>query len=100
MANDLTGNPLYIDTASANALLTSRIEVLTIRWYSPSASAGHTVIVQDQDGNEKWPSVAAGSNHVEESKWFPDHPLVMSGLLIPTLASGRLLIHVKGRIPA
>lgn len=88
MANDLTYNPLVIDTAAATTLISYPIFVKSIRWVG-ATTAGHTVSVQDPDGNVLWSSVAGGSNNIEadliERIW-------QDGFAVPTLQSGTLYI--------
>jgi hypothetical protein len=100
MANSLTGNPIVVDTAGAGTLLLTRFEVVRIRWVSAGASAGDTVSVQDQHGNVKFASVAAGANYVESEGWHYNSPLVFDGLKVPTLSSGTVYIYVRGKVPA
>jgi len=91
MANNLAQRPFIIDTPGAGVLLTQPIRVKGIRWVG-ATTAGHLVIVQDQNGNEKWKSVAPGSNHVE-SDYVNDEKL-WNGLKVPTLGSGVLYIEL------
>ena len=97
MANDLTGNPLYIDTASATPLATQRFDVIKIRWVSVAAAAAHQAVVQSQSGAAAWASCAVGANYIDSDAWEKDNPLVLNGLLVPTLTSGALYIHVLNR---
>ena len=101
MSNDLTGNPLYIDSASATALATQRLDVLKIRWVSKTASAGDQAVVQHQTAAPVWESCAVGANYIDSDAWEKDNPLILNGLLVPTLTTGALYIYVHNRkIPA
>lgn len=97
MPNDLTQNPIILDTVSGIPLLTRSLLINAIRWVSPSSSAGHQVIIQNQHDRTIWESVAPGSNHVEESGWPEDEPLYADGLQIPTLDSGKIYIYFYNR---
>jgi hypothetical protein len=97
MANNLTGNPIYIDTASATALATQRFDVVKIRWVYVGAVAGNQAVVQDKSSNPTWESCASGANYIDSDAWEKDNPLVMNGLLVPTLAGGALYIHLHNR---
>lgn len=99
MSNDLTVNPISIDTASSSAILTRRIEVLRVRWVAELASAGDNAVIQDGDGHALWSSVAAGANYVESEGHHPDYPLVCNGLIVPTLQSGTLYLYLKIKTP-
>jgi len=87
MGNDVTNNPYILDTADASALTDYRIFVKSVRWVNATTS-GHTAVIQDKDGVEKWASVAAGSEHVEADlieEWW-------DGILMKTLSSGKIYI--------
>ena len=92
MANDLTLNPLKIDTAG-NDLLTTPLRVRKIRWVG-GTTAGHTAVIQDQNSNPFWSSVASAANYVEESDFSTDDSqrTVLNGLSV-TLGSGTLYIY-------
>ena len=102
MANNLTGNPIYIDTASATPLATQRFDVLKIRWVSVAAVAGNQAVIQHQSGLPAWESCAVGANYIDSDAWEKDNPLVLSGLLVPTLqGGGAIYIYIHNRkIPA
>ena len=65
MANDLTTNPIFLDTASVGAIDQIRRYVKSVRWVSESASAGDNAQLKNGAGVIKWESVAAGANHVD-----------------------------------
>lgn len=94
MANDITKYPLVIDTAGAGAILTTPFRIKKIRWVN-GTTAGHTAIVQDQNGNLFWESIASGANYVEESDFTHDESQrnIINGLKVPTLGSGKLEIY-------
>ena len=88
MAN-VAGNPFKVDTASATAFLTTQVKVRGIRWVG-ATTAGHTVVLTDAAGVEKWASVANAANYVESDT--PSFSCL--GLAAPTLASGILYIEI------
>lgn len=94
MANDLTKAPLVIDTASGSALTTSSYKVKKIRWVG-ATTAGHSVVIQDQFARPFWESKAAGANYIEESDFstYTSNNVVLSGILVPTLSSGKIYIY-------
>lgn len=94
MANNLTFNPLRLDTASGSVLTTESYRVKKIRWVG-GTTAGHQVILQDQHSNTLWETVASGSNYVEETDftWNTTNTVVLSGIRLPTLGSGKLYIY-------
>lgn len=93
MANSFADNPFVIDTVSAVSAVAvgSFLEVYKILW--ASGSTADTAIVQDAAGVLKWSSTnpLVGTN--VESSFNP--PLVMNGVLVPTLTSGRIFMYVK-----
>lgn len=101
MSNNVTRNPLYIDTASATAVITGRIEITKIRWVSASAAAGHQCVIQDGAGLPVWESVAPADDHIDSDGWTDDNPLVVVGVTVPTLSSGAVYINVLNnrRVP-
>jgi hypothetical protein len=90
MANQLTGNPIIIDTPGAGVLLTQALDIMMIKWVSASGVAGHLAVVQDKNGVVKWKSVCNGANYSESDFIDCDS----SGLIVPTLGSGELYIYM------
>lgn len=100
MANDITGNPLVIDTASASVITSYVFTAWAIRWVN-GTTAGHTISVQDKNSKIKYATVASAANYVEESHLISpkSESLVFDGLLVPTLASGTIYIYVDSAVP-
>lgn len=96
MANDITLNPIVVDTATDAIIVSGTFVVDFIRWTS-GGSAGDLVTIQDKDGNKKWATVAGGTNYVEESHFRK--PLIFNGLKVPTLQAGTIYIYVADAIP-
>lgn len=101
MANNVTRNPFYIDTAAAASVIIGRLEITKIRWVSPNAAAGHQCIIQDGAGLPVWESIAPADDHIDSDGWTDENPLVVVGLTVPTLASGVVYINVLNnrRVP-
>ena len=91
MANQVTGNPWIIDTASGSAILTSMAQVRSFRW-TGGTTAGHSCVVQDQNGKVVWDSFANGANFLDEKVFEERHGRTVNGLIVPTLGSGKLYI--------
>jgi len=100
MANDITGNPLKVDTASSTALSSYNFTAWMIRWVG-ATTAGHTISVQDKNGNVKYASEASGANYVEESHLVSpkNESLIFNGLKVPTLGSGIIFIYTDSGTP-
>lgn len=97
MSNDITGDPLVVDTASATALTTKTFVCHMIRWVG-ATTAGHTVSIQNGNGGVKWASEASGASYVEETH-FDGKPIIFSGLKVPTLSSGIIYLYVYDAVP-
>jgi hypothetical protein len=88
VAIQASGNPWIIDgTNSGNAITTMNIHPKVVRWVG-GTTAGHTAVVKDQNGNEKYTFVATGGNYSESLPGMP-----MNGLIVSTLASGKLYLY-------
>ncbi len=94
MSNDITVNPIVIDTAAAGTITTNTFKIYKIRWVSTSSTAGDNAEVQNAAGTVKWEGLSdTATNYVDESTFDP--PLIMAGLIVPTLDDGTLYIYVK-----
>jgi hypothetical protein len=92
MANDITGNPIKIDTQGTG--LPEQLRVRKLRWVG-ATTAGHRITVADQYGNLFWESISPGDNYLEESDFtmLKGNRAVLSGILVDTLDSGILYIY-------
>ena len=97
MANNLTGNPMFVDTPNASALASQRFDVVKIRWVSVAAAAGDQAIIQHASTAAAWASAAVGANYIDSDAWEKDNPLILNGLLVPTLTSGALYVYLHNR---
>ena len=98
MANDITGNPLIIDTVMTTPITTKTFTAYMIRYVGPSTVAGDQVSVQDKNSKVKWATVASGSNYVEGSQFVKKH-LIFEGLYVPTLVTGTVYVYVLDAVP-
>ena len=96
MANDLLSNPWLIDTASPVPITRSKIRPATLRWVG-ATTAGHEVIIKDNDDRIVYHTVAAGSNNVEESQMvgIGHQGVDWNGMTVTTLDSGTLYLTHK-----
>lgn len=94
MANNITNYPYVIDTAGAGTIIGTPLRIIKIRW-TGATTAGHQAILQDQNGNLFWESVADAANYVEESDFakYNSQRNVINGFKVPTLGSGKLEIY-------
>lgn len=94
MSNNITLNPLKIDTADPGILWNDGLRVRKIRWVG-ATTAGHRVTVEDQYGNLFWESICPGPDYVEESDFsmLKTPRGVLTGLIVEVLDSGTLYIY-------
>ena len=91
MANNLTGDPLIIDTADAGAVDAKTRTINGIRWVN-ATTASHTAVITDIDGKVIWSCAATGAGFTHESNIRFQ---VSGGFKVPTLASGILYIYTN-----
>ena len=89
MANDLTVNPMRVDTAAATVLFANPMKIKSLRIMTEGVSAaGDDFEVQDSDNNTIWKGTASGAEYTEEvllERW------VKNGIKVPTLAAALVL---------
>lgn len=92
MANDITGNPYILDTATDSVSPTGAFhEIYMVRW--TSGSVADAISLQDAAGKVKWSATGTIANNVDYSYFQP--ALAMNGLKIPTLGSGKVYVYAK-----
>lgn len=84
-------------------LITAAFKITKIRW-SEATTDDHTAILKDKNGKEIWKgsllSIGAATNvftALPDSDFNP--PFLVDGLIMHTLASGRLFIYHDGPTP-
>lgn len=98
MSNIILRSPIIVDTASATAITSYTFIANKIRWVG-ATTAGHTVVVQNGSTHVKWTAEATGANYTEETHFSERYPLILDGLIVPTLASGILYIYISSQVP-
>ena len=105
MANDLTCNPLVIDTAAATAILSGYLDITNIRWvdYNNDIADGDQAVVNNAASKTIWETrcTATGAGvplDVKDETAFP-FGLQVKGLIVPTLTHGKVYIYFKGPQP-
>jgi hypothetical protein len=100
MSNNITGNPIIVDTAASTVVTNYAFTAWMIRWVG-GTTAGHTISVQDKNGNVKYASEASGANYVEESHLISpkNESLLFDGLKVPTIGSGTIYIYTDSGTP-
>lgn len=94
MANNITTNPMVIDTAGAGVIINVSLRIKKLRWVG-GTTAGHAAVVKDKEGNIFWESVCPAANYVEETDFalHKSQRNVLNGLIVSTLGSGKLYLY-------
>ena len=98
MANDISNNPLIVDTAGASAITSRTFKAYKIRWVG-GTTASHTAVIQNAAGRQLIKFQANGADYSESESFPDDSRLVFEGLIVPTLGSGEIHIYVEGKVP-
>lgn len=88
MANNISANPWYIDTASATAVWNGKVYIKELIWNKPTA--GSALIILDQNGNTIINTVANANDPMfafGTLSW-------VNGFVVTTLATGTLSVFI------
>ena len=105
MANDLTCNPLVIDTAAATAILSGGLLITNIRWVDSGndIADGDQAILHNAASKVIWEArcttVGAGTTTPPAAETSFAVPLHVMGLIAPTLTHGKLYVYFTGPQP-
>jgi len=102
MANDLTNNPLVLDTAAATAIVSNLIHITALKWTVDAGGADNdTCVLSDKNGKvlyEEILNVATnGTLQAPPINFVP--PLKANGLIMTTLSGGKLYVYWEGNQP-
>lgn len=92
MANNLTKNPIIIDTTTGATIL-KNLQIDGIRWIG-GTTAGHRATITDPAGMTIFDSVATAANYTDESI-IPQY--WRGGFIVTVLGSGILYIYLRDR---
>lgn len=89
MANNLTVNPIVLDTVGATSAITRAIKISHIRW-TGITTTDHTAVIHDAaSGNVVW-----SANGVDGVDQHCDmHDMRFRGLYLTTLGSGVVYVY-------
>lgn len=91
MANNVSGDPLILDTANTTTVVDPRGLIITkVRWVGATTAAHHATI-KNADGATIIDMVATGANYTEEST----EKMYCKGLIMHTLGSGIVYVYYK-----
>ena len=104
MSNDVSQNPLIVDTAAATAIITQPIRVSKIYWDAVGhATDDHVAQVKDKGGKVKWKRTLTSLGTVGElvngQEISFDPPLTLDGLIVDTLGGGVLYFYLQDNPP-
>jgi len=102
MANDITNNPLVLDTAAATAVISNLFRITAIKWtVDAGATDNDTVVLTDKNGKviyeEILTVITSGMTQAPPIS-FPI-PLKCNGLICPTLSGGKVYVYWEGQQP-
>lgn len=105
MANDITGNPWKLDTVTTgtNFVADGGSGAMKVNWnvyitqvlWSDFNGAGESVDLQDGTGRSIFKLTAGATTQNPVGTNFGESTWAYSGLRLPTLSSGRILVYVK-----
>lgn len=96
MANNLTNNPMVLDTTGVLIAAGVPVQISAIKAVGLT-TAGHTAVVQDANGNPIWEEIAATTNYASVREDLSDLPIskrTYNGLKLATLGSGKVYVWV------
>lgn len=91
MANDLTGNPLTVDTAAV--IRTGPCYVIRMSW--GPAAAGDDILVSTNDGSKLFDYKAIAGNANGSIQETREIGYVVNGINVETIDTGTLTIHIR-----
>lgn len=93
MANDLTSNPIVLDTASTSVVLISKqFRVTKVVWAGGAIAAANTMVLKDQNGKTKVEMGTSTADDHKDMNFTP--PLKFDGLIAHTIAAGTVYVYV------
>jgi hypothetical protein len=91
MANDLTGNPLKVDTAAA--ITTHPTHVFRMVW-TPT-TAGDDILVEDNGGSDLWAYKAIAADSNQAIAYEREFNSQVNGITVTTIDHGTLYIYIR-----
>lgn len=91
MANDLTGNPMLVDTAAE--ITTHPTHVFRMIW-TPT-TAGDDILVEDNGGANLWAYKALAADANEGIEYERELDCQVNGITVTTIDNGTLYIFIR-----
>lgn len=94
MANDLTKNPIVLDTAGATSAISNPVTIRKI--IVNGSGVAWSVVLHDESGGDIVFQATEGATNTEQSRTYDFHPrIVASGLYATTLTNiTNVLVYV------
>jgi hypothetical protein len=98
MANNVTGNPIYLDTAGPALASTTIVRIAKLKWASVTTAGQFARLEHALDAtgtNVFWQSTSASAYHNEGDDWSTHNKgwsNTMQGIRVASISSGYLLI--------
>jgi hypothetical protein len=98
MSNDVSQNPLVIDTGGASDILSAsqRADVVGFWWDNGAAVTADTCVVTDTAGKFIWSQTITTSLATGPGGLSLPRPLKVKGIKVTTLSRGKLYIYLAG----
>ena len=98
MANDLTNNPLVLDTASTTAIVVSNmIKITKVVWAGGALAAADTMVLKDKNSKFKVEMGTSTADDDHQQDFYP--PLISDGLIAHTIGNGAVYVYWEGSQP-
>lgn len=94
MSNQISGNPIIVDTPGATKIISTHFRVQAIVWDQGTSGANTDVCtVKDKNGVVKYSQTILTGNLVPQSIVFPV-PVHFDGLIVSALTHGTLYLYL------
>lgn len=95
MANDISCNPLVLDTAAATVVVSNVFKIQSIVWVDSGndMADGDQAILQNKAGKVIWERRLTTPGMIGDlQQTFPE-PFPVNGLIVPTLTHGKVYVY-------
>jgi len=102
MANDITTNPLVLDSAAATVIVSNLFRITAIKWTVDSGGADNdTCVLTDKNGKVIYEEILniVTSGEVQAPPMIFPVPLKCNGLVCLTLSGGKVYVYWDGQQP-
>ena len=102
MANDLTNNPLVLDSAAATVIVSNLIKITALKWTVDAGGTDNdTCVLSDKNGKVVYEEIlnVATSGLLQAPPINFNPPLKVNGLIMTTLSGGKLYVYWDGQQP-